>query len=260
MFHNGKYVYSHGLAKFTGVIHGISTRRYGNMRHKFRDISVAKRNRSDFLQLFDIDPTAIVMPEIVHGTRIAIVDKSDLGTVVKEVDGLATDVPGVFITTFGADCVPLLAYDPVKRVVGTAHAGWMGTLGLISKRLILLMTKTWGCKPSDIFVYLGPSIGPCHYDQTADKGDGPREENFDLFRNMFPSAVTSRSGVAYIDLWEAHKRQLLSSGVREMNIEISGLCTVCRNDDFYSNHLEGRSREGAIMAFIGLKDPKDIVT
>jgi len=118
---------------------------------------------------------------------------------------------------------------------------------------MLVMMETWGSKPSDILVYLGPSIGPCHYDQGVDKRDGPRGEDFNRFRNTFPSAITSKDGVPYIDLWDAHRRQLIDVGVRETNIEVSGLCTVCRNDAFYSNHLEGRNREGEIMAFIGLK-------
>jgi copper oxidase (laccase) domain-containing protein len=65
--------------------------------------------------------------------------------------------------------------------------------------------------------------------------------------------VSFKGEVAYIDLWGAHRKQLVDVGVREENIEVSGFCTVCRNDAFYSNHIEGKNLGGAIMALIGLR-------
>ncbi|RLI39902.1 peptidoglycan editing factor PgeF [Candidatus Bathyarchaeota archaeon] len=253
-FNNRGCVFSRKLAEFAEIIHGVSTRKFGNMHHKFGDASASERNRAAFLKKFGVSSNALVMPQIVHGTSIAIVGKEHAETLVKEVDGIVTNVPEVFVSTFGADCVPILAYDPVRQVVGAVHAGWMGTLGLISQKLITVMRDKWRSEPSDIVVYLGPSIGPCHYDQREDKADGPRGESFSQFRKVFPDSVKfSKDGVAYIDLWLAHKKQLIDVGVKEKNIEISGLCTVCHNDVFYSNHVERENLGGAIMAFIGIK-------
>ncbi len=251
--HQKETLFSRRLCGFTEIIHGVSTRKLGNMHHKFGDAATSERNRRAFLEKLGLSTAGIVIPEIVHGTQVAVVGKDQLGKIMKGVDGLVTNTPGVFISTFGADCVPILAYDPTKRVVGSAHAGWMGTLGLISQKLILTMKERFGTKPRDVLIYLGPSIGPCHYDQASDMEDGPRGEKFVLFLRTFPDSVSFNGEVAYIDLWSAHKKQLVDVGVREENIEVSGFCTVCHNDAFYSNHVEGRNLGGAIMALIGLR-------
>jgi len=251
--HRKEILFSRRLCKFAEVAHGVSTRRLGNMHHRFGDAAISERNRRAFLGKLGLGTAGIVIPEIVHGTQVAVVGKDELGKIMKGVDGLVTNTPAVFISTFGADCVPIFAYDPTKLIVGSAHAGWMGTLGLISQKLILTMKERFGTKPMDVLVYLGPSIGPCHYDQGSDKEDGPRDDKFSLFQRTFPDSVSFKGEVAYIDLWGAHRKQLVDVGVREEHIEVSGFCTVCHNDAFYSNHIEGKNLGGAIMALIGLR-------
>ena len=45
----------------------------------------------------------------------------------RDVDGLITDEPGLVLSTFYADCVPLYVVDPVHRAIGMSHSGWRGT-------------------------------------------------------------------------------------------------------------------------------------
>ena len=75
-----------------------------------------------------------------------------------ETDGMITNVPGICLVTFYADCVPLYFVDPVKKAIGLSHSGWRGTVGKIGKVTVEQMQKTYGSDPKDILAAIGPSI------------------------------------------------------------------------------------------------------
>jgi len=76
---------------------------------------------------------------------------------------MVTDVKNICITILVADCVPLLFFDPQRKIIGVAHAGWRGTLRSIAANTVNTMVRTFSSLPEDIVVGIGPSIGPCCY-------------------------------------------------------------------------------------------------
>jgi YfiH family protein len=167
--------------------------------------------------------------------------------VCEKTDALVTDVPGVFLMLRFADCVPVLFHDPVRQAVGLAHAGWRGTVSHIARATVEKMVDAFGCSPADIRAGIGPSIGPCCYEV------GP--EVVSAAQKAFPDApfVLQRgSGERWhFDLWAANHHQLAAAGVTE--IELSGLCTACRTDEWFSHRAEG-GRTGRLAAVIGLRE------
>ncbi|MEO1166520.1 MAG: laccase domain-containing protein, partial [Chloroflexota bacterium] len=56
-------------------------------------------------------------------------------------------------------------------------------------------------------------------------------------------------GTAYMDLWEANRRDLVSIGVEQ--IEIMGICTASNTDDFFS-HRQEKGKTGRFGVVIEL--------
>lgn len=241
----------------SGLLHGISTRLGGasegpfaslNLGHTVGDVAerVAANHRLLFATL-GIPAERVVTAHQVHGSRVAVVGRSDGSRVVPQTDALVTDTPGVYLMLRYADCVPVLLYDPRRRAVGLVHAGWQGTVAQVAARAAQAMIRRFGCQPHEIVAAIGPSIGPCCYEV------GP--EVVERVGAAFPRtegllARRQPNGHAHLDLWAANAYQLAQLGLRQ--IEIARLCTACRTDLFYSHRAE-RGRTGRMGAIIGLR-------
>jgi hypothetical protein len=165
---------------------------------------------------------------------------------VPEADALVTARTGVLLCLRLADCVPVLLYDPVRRAVGIAHAGWRGTVAGIAAATVEAMIRAFGTQPADLVAGIGPSIGPCCYAVSRDMVNSPGP------RYRWPqSSVQVRGGVHYVDLWQANVQQLVDAGVPAKSVSVSGVCTACHTADFYSHRAE-RGRTGRFTAAIGL--------
>lgn len=162
-------------------------------------------------------------------------------------DGMVTDRPDVVLVMRYADCTPLLFYDPVKRVIGMGHAGWRGTVLGIGASVVHTMRTAYGCSPQDIRVGIGASIGPDKY-QVGHEVVEAVHHHFGTLDGLIRYDPTDHT--AYFNLWEANKRDLLRIGIREEHIEIAGICTATRLDEFYSHRAEkGRTgRFGVVMS------------
>ncbi|GAB4514437.1 MAG: hypothetical protein Kow0047_26250 [Anaerolineae bacterium] len=178
------------------------------------------------------DPDSLVSPRQVHGARIVRVGGESRGRIIPDCDGLVTDEPGVALLLRFADCVPLIAYDPEHHAVGVAHAGWRGTIAGIARNLVEAMGVAFHSRPDKLIVGIGPSIGPCCYQVGADVLEAARRtwgELDGLFQQREDDGL-------FFDLWAANRRLLEDAGVR--SIEVSGLCTACHVDEFYSHRRE----------------------
>jgi hypothetical protein len=180
--------------------------------------------------------------EQIHGTVVSIASRGR--RFYRGSDGMITRDKEVFLAILTADCVPLFFVDPGKQVVALAHAGWRGTLGGIGRVVVQEMRRRVGVVPGDLLVGIGPSIGPCCY--KVSDGFARRAEE------VFPGLITKRKGQWFFDLWRANMECLVSEGVREGNIEESGLCTYHNRELFFSYRRQGR-RSGRMMAVIGIK-------
>jgi len=165
----------------------------------------------------------------------------------KKADAILTDNPKITLFMRFADCVPILFFDPVKKVVGVAHAGWQGTVKGVVTATVDKMASEYGSRPSDIRTGIGPSIAAHHYEVGPEVVHQVRES----FGTKADSLLPSQNGSVYFDLWAANHHLLELAGVRE--IEISGLCTACHPEDWFSHRGE-RGQTGRFGALIALSD------
>lgn len=114
---------------------------------------------------FEHPGQGVWMPRQVHGTEIVVVSDAtlfDAGSELQPIDADAviTQQVGRWIGVRTADCVPVLIYDPVSRVVAAVHAGWRGTVKHITQLVAERMIQDFGCSPRNMLAMIGPSIGP----------------------------------------------------------------------------------------------------
>ena len=156
-------------------------------------------------------------------------------TAIPNTDALITNVPNICLVILIADCVPLLFYDPTRKVIAAVHAGWQGTIKKITETTIEKMIKEFNCSPKDIICGIGPSIGSCCFEIKKDTFDLIYQS---LSLNPKNKILIERHGKLLCDLWQANKEQLLRKGILEKNIEITKLCTACNVHKFFSYRKE----------------------
>lgn len=200
-----------------------------------------------------------VFTDQTHTTHVKIVTEDDRGKgMVREqdytdVDGLITDRPGIVLSAFFADCVPLFFVDPVRKAVGLSHSGWKGTVGKIGKVTVEAMERAYGCRPADMIAAIGPSIcGDC-YEVGEDVAEQFRETFLPTGQRADGKLLTEKRGGKYmLDLWEANRRILEEAGIPGENISVTDLCTCC-NPDFLFSHRASKGKRGNLGAFLVLR-------
>lgn len=238
------------LQELDFVRHGFSTRIGGTSQGRFNSMNLGVKtadapenileNTKRFCQALGINFEDLVISDQVHESMIKVVDEKDKGKGFirprdyEGIDALITNVPGVPLITYYADCVPLLIADPMKRAVGLAHAGWQGTVLKIGKKTIEKMITEYGSRAEDILVVIGPSIGQCCYEVSENV-----IEKFNMNFTQHENFVISKGEGKYmLDLWEANQIALKEIGVLERNIIKSEICTACNLHQFYSHRKE----------------------
>jgi YfiH family protein len=244
------------------VRHGFSTRLGGVSRGIYSSMNLSftrgdneehvRENFSRFCAAIGTNSDQVVISAQEHHTAIYNATAADRGRGITrergytDIDGLLTDEPGVVLCTQYADCVPLFFVDPVRRVVGTSHSGWKGTVARIGEVSVDRMCKDYGCRREDILAAVGPSIGPCCFEV-----DEPVYEAFSQLP-FFDDRCFRRQGEKFhIDLWEVNRRILLQGGIREDHITVTDLCTKCHPDLFWSHRVFGKER-GSLAGCIAM--------
>lgn len=251
---------------FPGAAHGFSTRQ-GGVSHQPMDSLNLAANRGDapervrenfrrFCAAVGADSTALVKNHQVHGDIVRSVTMADVMSVPEapglfEADGLVTDAPGVCLTIFSADCVPVLLYDPVGRVIAAVHAGWRGTAIGAAARAAQAMATRYGCDPANIRAAIGPAISRCCFETHSDVPDGLRAHmgaDAEEFIVPLPGGEKFR-----VDLKGANARWLTRSGLLPEHIAVCDACTGCGRADFWSHRFLGE-RRGSMAAVIQLEE------
>lgn len=206
----------------------------------------------------------------IHSSLIRRVTADDINTSLKG-DGLMTGQRGVLLGIQTADCIPVLVADRKNRAVAAFHAGWRGTLARIVENGVGRMRLEFGSRPEHLIAAIGPGIGQCCY-SVGDEVRQQFESQFiyasELFREVYDSDpvkekypmlfLTARApghselgpGM-HLDLVEANRRQLLAAGLKKGSIFVTGLCTGCNTDRFFSHRIE-KGFTGRMMSVIGI--------
>jgi YfiH family protein len=276
------------------LVHGFSTRNGGhsklyggdalNLGFTTHDSKTAvERNRRAFLSAFDktMEPGAASSSAPRSWPLVALRQiHSDIIHRTTEVpgeplagDGLITNVSGILLSVFIADCLPVILVDPKHRAVGVFHAGWRGTVKRIVEKGVGEMRRWFATEPGDLRAALGPDIRGCCYEvgpemrEAFDSQFSYADELFretkerDRIHEKYPLLfLTARAPghselppKIFLDIAEANRRQLIRAGVRAKNISDVNLCTSCRNDLFFSHRRE-KTMTGRMMAVVGIRE------
>ena len=187
-------------------------------------------------------PYPVIQGHQVHGSRVAIIDRPWMTREELEgYDAFITNLPGVAIGVRTADCVPILLYDPVRRVIAAVHSGWKGTVLKISQGVIDMMEEVFGTNPEDLRAVIGPCIGPDSFQVGEEVAEKFKDAGFPMsqiwsFRG--PGDGTPMSGGHHIDLWQANRWLLEQSGVTPSHSHLTPL------DTFTTPTLYSARREG----------------
>lgn len=238
------------------VVHGIFTRHGGVSPAPWDtlnlgsgvgdDLERVQLNRRRALESLRRSSESVFEVWQVHSAEVALGREPLLGEPPQQADAILTNNPAVTLMMRFADCVPILLFDPVRGAVGMAHAGWLGTVRKVASAAVRAMGEHFQTRPADLWAGLGPSIAAHHYPV------GP-EVAAEVRQAFGPGAeahlAPSPAGVLF-DLWSANAALLESEGVSQ--IEVSGVCTACETQDWFSHRAEG-GKTGRFGALIGLE-------
>ncbi len=196
-----------------------------------------------------------VFTDQTHTANVRRVGKEDAGKGLTraldhfDVDGIVTDEPGLVLSAFYADCVPLYFVDVKKRAIGLAHSGWRGTAARIGRAALERMRLEFGTDPADVVCAVGPSICQDCYEVSEDVAA--------VFEREFPGhegeiLEAKGNGKYQLSLWRANEIVLLEAGVKKERIAVTNLCTCCNSRLLFSHRATGGKR-GNLGAFLCLR-------
>lgn len=238
----------HGFStRFGGVSRGI----YSSMNLSFTrgdEESCVKENYRRISDAMGFDMNSIVTSDQTHTNNVRKVTEKDRGKGIviprdyTDTDGMITNVPGLVLATFYADCVPLYFADPANHAIGLSHSGWRGTVQKIGAVTIEKMSEEYGSNPKDLKVAIGPSICQECYEVSEDV----IEEFEKVFDKKYRNKLFYRkeNGKYQLNLWMANKIIFLEAGIPEENISMPNLCTCCNPEFLFSHrasHGKGKS-------------------
>lgn len=254
------------LERIPGIVHGFSTRLGGVSKGMWATMNLSftrgdeeknvKENYRRIAAAIGFSVEDLVTSDQTHTANVRKIEERDRGNGITkprpytDVDGMITNVPGLVLATFYADCVPLYFVDPVRRAVGLSHSGWRGTIGRIGAVTVQKMREAYGSEPADLYAAVGPSICQDCYEVSEDV----IERFMQSFEKRYWESLfyKKENGKYQLNLWEANRRILLESGICPEKISMPGICTCC-NPEFLFSHRASHGKRGNLGAFLGLK-------
>ncbi|XP_069826254.1 purine nucleoside phosphorylase LACC1-like [Dendropsophus ebraccatus] len=239
-------VFNHGYTtRFGGVsyIPELSSLNLISNNKRKDSPAVVAENLRRLSMAVGFNPKSFYLVKAAHASDVWIMGKKEPDSY----DGIVTNQKGVTVAAPGADCIPLLFSDPVKKALGAAHSGWKGTLLGVSMATVNAMISEYGSDVKDILVVLGPSVGPCCFTLA--------QENAKAFYDIDPQCVRQfESPKPHVDIRRATRILLERGGILPDHIEDKlALCTSCNRDLFFSHTRDGENF-GTQIGFISVKN------
>ena len=245
--------YSDDRFEKAGIKHGFFMRHGGCSPQPWYSLNLATsvgdsrenviENRNRIADALDVARDSYYDVWQVHSARVVQAKRPrSLEEEHVQADAIVTDQKGVSILMLFADCVPMLFYDPEKRVVAGAHGGWQGTFKGVAVETVRAMQANYGCVPEDILAVIGPSIRVDHYEVGPEVVQAAQAHFHDG-----AGVVQRNNGRTYVDLQLANQLFLERAGVR--SIAQSGICTMAEKSDWFSHRGENgkAGRFGAVI-------------
>lgn len=240
---------------FTTRMGGVSEGIFATLNLSFNRGDDPEAVRENFRRVSEALGTQygdFVFSDQTHTANVRRVTRADAGNgLVREksffdTDGLITDEPGLVLSTFYADCVPLYFADPVHHAIGLSHSGWRGTVQQIGRVTVEAMGREFGSRPEDIICAIGPSICQDCYEVGAEVAME--------FGNYSGNGILEAKGNGkyQLDLWRANEIILRKAGVLPEHIAVTNICTCC-NSTYLFSHRASKGRRGNLGAFLAIK-------
>lgn len=252
---NGLEVLQFENPLFNGCIHGFFTRKGGVSSGKWASLNLGGtvgderqntiENRKRAFDFFEREVDSIFDVWQVHGNSVICAEKPrKLEEPHTKADAIITNNPELTLFMRFADCVPIILFDPIRNVIGVAHAGWKGTVNNIVQDVVVAMKNKYDVNPSDIIAGIGPSIGPDHYVV----GEEVYAMASETFGSDINQVIKKNCNSIHFNLWHANEYLLEKQGVK--TIESAKTCTACNLEDWYSHRAENGAtgRFGALIA------------
>ena len=256
-------VITHGVFARQG---GVSEAPYATLNGGLSvgdDPARVMENRSRMVATLPGHPL-LVTAHPTHGANVIEVRPEDVATptalaarIATKADAMITQVRNIGLFWAYADCTPILIVDPAHVAIALVHAGWRGTSGAVAVAALSAMGERYGTQPDAVHIGIGPSIGPCCYEVDepvrAAFAAHPLASQHTFFSTiMLPDAQGTERPSLRVDVAASNRAQLLASGVQADRIEMSGYCTGCRRDLFFSHRMEN-SRTGRFAVVVALR-------
>lgn len=266
-----QYLQFRKLLKYSDIItHGYSlgidknfrTARANKQKLPEQEAKKAIKDYENLGKCIDIKLNKMVKPNQAHTDKIQIVEKHILENepdfnleVYDKTDGLITNKKDIALATTNADCILLLFFDPVNKVIANVHSGWRGTIQGISVKTVQKMVNKFNCKPENIICCICPSIRKCHFEVENDVKEIFEKEFKDLKIEQNNDIMEKQKDKEKwnIDTVLINKILLKQEGLKQENIIDSGICSVCNSDLIHSYRVE-RQGYGLATALIKIND------
>ncbi len=243
------------LAGIPDFSHAVTSRPWNMATHCGPEVELAVARREKVCRHLGLAFENLTAAEQIHSPHVLRVGKSDIGagregrhTALRFIDGMVCDLPGVALMQFSADCPIVVAVDPGRRVFGTAHASWRGTVAGITTELVRVLQQEFDVDPVELIAAICPCAGPADYAV----GEDVRR----IAMTRLPDAERFFTGDADKRLFNmpgANVDQLVRAGVRAENISVASTSTM-RDERFYSHRREGAA-SGRFALIAGFKAP-----
>lgn len=266
-----QYLQFRKLLKYSDIItHGYSlgidknfrTARANKQKLPEQEAKKAIKDYENLGKCIDIKLNKMVKPNQAHTDKIQIVKKHILENepdfnleVYDKTDGLITNKKDIALATTNADCILLLFFDPVNKVIANVHSGWRGTIQRISVKTVQKMVNKFNCKPENIICCICPSIRKCHFEVENDVKEIFEKEFKDLKIEQNNDIMEKQKDKEKwnIDTVLINKILLKQEGLKQENIIDSGICSVCNSDLIHSYRVE-KQGYGLATALIKIND------
>ena len=266
-----QYLQFRKLLKYSDIItHGYSlgidknfrTARANKQKLPEQEAKKAIKDYENLGKCIDIKLNKMVKPNQAHTDKIQIVEKHILENepdfnleVYDKTDGLITNKKDIALATTNADCILLLFFDPVNKVIANVHSGWRGTIQRLSVKTVQKMVNKFNCKPENIICCICPSIRKCHFEVENDVKEIFEKEFKDLKIEQNNDIMEKQKDKEKwnIDTVLINKILLKQEGLKQENIIDSGICSVCNSDLIHSYRVE-KQGYGLATALIKIND------
>jgi len=236
------------LEKYKDKINHVITLKHGGVSIgeleslNFRTIGKDKKeNNIKNLEIIcnelDIKPNDVHKAYQDHTSDILVITNENKDIYIydnfneEKYDGYVTNEANLATLVTTADCNPIIIYDPVKNVVANVHSGWKGTIKKIYLNAVDVMKNKFNSNVEDLIFCIGPSIKKCCF---TSKDEEFKNKFLSIWDNENEYIYYDEDNTFHIDLSHLIKRDILELGIKEENISICDICTMCNHDNFYS--------------------------